>query len=106
MNPGELKHRAVIQAVMRVPTASGQPTKTWRTLTTVWAKVEPISGREYMLAQQAQSEVTAKITVRYNAIFTSDLRVVVNGKTYEIESVINLDEANRYLELMCKEAAA
>lgn len=38
---------------------------TWVTLHSVWAAVEPLSGREYIISQSAQSEVTTRIRMRY-----------------------------------------
>lgn len=43
----------------------GQPIEKWAPLFTCWASVEPLVGREYIAAQAAQSEVTARIRMRF-----------------------------------------
>lgn len=70
----------------------------------VWAKAEPLSGREYWNSQQVASEISWKFTIRYRAdVLVSD-RVVFGGKKYEIKAV-QPDTAHRdSVILMCKGA--
>lgn len=50
----------------------------------------------------AQSEVTTRIRMRYRPGITSADRVIHEGTTYGITSVIDYKSANRELVLMCK----
>jgi len=68
---------------------------------TVWARVQPLRGREYFAAQAAQSEVTTRITMRYRPGVTPDLKVTHEGKQYEIEAVLDTDSKGEELVLMC-----
>ena len=78
------------------------PIQTWAPLFTCWAAVEPLTGREFIAAQAAQSEVTARIRMRFRPWMTSQDRVIHGGTTYGIESVIDVHSGNRELVLMCK----
>lgn len=69
---------------------------------TVWARVQPLNGREYIAAQAAQSEVTARIRMRFRPWMTAQDRVIHNGTTYGIESLIDVRSDHRELVLMCK----
>lgn len=75
---------------------------TWAPLFTCWAAVEPLTGREYLAASAAVSEVTARIRMRYRPGITSQDRVIHSGTTYGIEAVIDVRSGNRELVLMCK----
>ena len=83
--------------------AYGQPNTSWEELDTVWAAVEPVSGREFWTQQQVQSEITAKIRIRYRADIATGMKAEYGGKTYMIQVVIDLLEAHRELHLMCSE---
>jgi len=103
MSIGELKHRVTIQRAALAQDSSGSTAETWSTLATVYAAIKPLKGREYFAAQQVQAETTHEITIRYRADVTALTRVVFGNRTFEIQSVINSMEANRWLILMCAE---
>jgi SPP1 family predicted phage head-tail adaptor len=67
----------------------GQPFSTWTPLFAVGAAVGPLSGREYIAAMSAQSEVTTRIRLRYRPGTTSADRVNHEGSLYGITSVID-----------------
>ena len=59
-------------------------------------------NREYLAAQAAVSEVTAKIRMRFRPWMTAEDRVIHEGTIYNIVSVIDVRSENRELVLMCK----
>lgn len=82
----------------------GTPTQ----LTKRWARIEPLSGREFFIAMQAQSQTSHRINMRFYSGLTSRrhyLTVTTGGvtRTFEIESVIDLNDAHEEHELMCVE---
>ena len=103
MNAGALDQRIVIERRTGATNDWGEPLPdTWAPLFTCWAEVSPLVGREYIAAQAAVSEVTAKIRMRFRPWMTSQDRVVHNGTVYQIQSVIDVRSENRELHLMCK----
>lgn len=103
MRIGELRHRVSIQKKRITEDELKQQTENWADIATVWASIEPLSGREYFSARQENSEVTTKITIRYRRDITADMRVVFDGKILEVLSVINPQEWCKSLVLMCRE---
>lgn len=77
----------------------------------VWAAIEPLSGREYIAAQQISSDVTTKIRIRHLEGVTRKMRAVyerVAGSptvivVYEIDNVLRMNEGRREMWLMCRE---
>lgn len=105
MNAGKLDQRVTVERFTTTTDSWGQPIETWAPLFTCWAAVEPLVGREFIAAQAAQSEVTARIRMRYRPGLTAQDRVIHDGKTYNIVSVIDVRSENRELVLMCKALA-
>jgi SPP1 family predicted phage head-tail adaptor len=98
---GKLRHRVEIQEFTTVIDDDGYPTENWGTIATVWASVEPVSGKEYWAAAAVQAETTVKVTMRYRDGITTAHRLRFGGRVYDIKAVINVEERNRVLELMC-----
>ncbi len=103
MRLGPLRHRINIQARSATVDEFGQESETWTTLNTVWASVEPLSGRELLAAQQVQGETTHRVRMRFQAGITTSHRILFNLRPFNIQSVINKNEAGAFLELLCTE---
>ncbi|SCY25308.1 phage head closure protein [Alkaliphilus peptidifermentans] len=103
MKIGKLRHRITIQEYQATRDSFGAEVKEWVDIKTVWASIEPLSGREYFSAKQINAEVTTKIRTRYLKGIHPKMRVLFNDRIFEILSVINVEEKKRELELMCKE---
>lgn len=102
MKAGQLDQRVTVERFTSTEDELGQPIETWAPLFPCWAAVEPLTGREYLAAQAAVSEVTARIRMRFRPWMTSQDRVIHDGTVYQIESLIDVRSGNRELVLMCK----
>ena len=103
MRAGRLRHQVIIQTPTETNDSQGQAVKPWATFATVHAAVEPLAGREYIAAAQINAETTTKIIIRYLAGITQKMRISYDSKIYNIESMKNVGERDRQLELMCSE---
>ncbi len=103
MRIGPLRHRVALQSATAVQDEYHENTLTWNTDATVWASVEPMSGRELVSAQQQHAETTHRIRIRYTANVTQESRVIWESRTFEVVSLIDSKEKKRMIELMCKE---
>ena len=103
MRAGLLRNRVTIQTRSETTDDFGEIDFSWSNSATVWASVEPLSGRELMNAQQAGATVTHKITMRYKSGVNPKDRISFDSRTIEIESVRNYRERDISLELMCRE---
>ena len=101
MKAGDLDQRVTVERFTTTH-SWGQPIEEWAPLFTCWAAVEPLVGREYLAAQAAVSEVTARIRMRFRPWMTAQDRVIHNGTIYGIESLIDVRSGHRELVLMCK----
>jgi SPP1 family predicted phage head-tail adaptor len=102
MRAGELRERVKLQEKAVTRDAVGGEAVTWKDRATVWAAVEPLSGRELFAAQQVQAETSVRIRMRYWSEVAPEWRVVWQDRVYEVQSVIDTDAAGRELQLMCR----
>jgi len=102
MKAGDLDQRVTVERLQGGFDELGQPVEKWAPMFTCWAAVEPLTGREFIAAQAAQSEVTARIRMRFRPWMTAEDRVIHNGTTYNIVSLIDVRSGHRELVLMCK----
>jgi SPP1 family predicted phage head-tail adaptor len=106
MQAGKLRHRITIQEPVTARNGYGEAITTWTAVATVWASVEPLSGREFFAAEHVQSEVTHRVRMRWQSGITPDMRVLFGGRVLKVEAVINYGERRTDLQLMCQEVAA
>lgn len=100
---GQMRHRVTIQQTSSGVDGMGGETERWVDGATVWAKVQPLSGSELFRAQQIESTVSHKITIRYGAVIDPTKRIRHGSKLFEIHTVIDVDETHKYIELLCSE---
>ena len=98
---GKRRHRGILQSRVETRGDSGGYATTWSTEATVWISIEPLSGSEYTAIQQTQNEASVRITMRYYSGLDETWRVVNGGRAYDIVAVLNDDDMNRDLTLMC-----
>ena len=102
MKAGALDQRIVIERLVEGYDELGQPINDWLPIVTTWAEVSPLVGREYLAAAALVAEVTAKIRMRFRPWMTAEDRVIHDGTTYGIESLVDVRSDHRELVLMCK----
>lgn len=106
MRSAALRHLVALQSPTGSRDSVGGQVTSWTTEATVYASVEPLSGREAWLAAQTQAETTHKICLRYSsnlADLDASWRVLWGLRVFEIEARLNVAERNRELELRCVE---
>ncbi len=101
---GELRNRIFFQQAITTDDGYGGKVATWINCGEAWAKVEPLTGREYFYAHQIQAEVTHRVTIRFRQDLNEEMRVSAGGRTLEIESIVDLNEAHQFMELFCRES--
>lgn len=82
-------HRVEIQSYTLTRDEEGGQINTWATDATVWAKVNPVSGREREAADKTDSRLKYRIIMReYEAGLTTDMRIKFGTKIFEIVAIV------------------
>jgi SPP1 family predicted phage head-tail adaptor len=103
MRAGPLRQRVTIKDKSVSQNTYGEEVITWTDVDTVWAAVEPLSGREFLEGKQITAEVSTRIRIRYRSGITPEMQVVFGSITYDIHSIIHIEEREREIHLMCQE---
>ena len=101
MRAGQLRQRVTVQEKSVTRDDYGAEVITWTDLATVWAAVQPLTGREWIEGRQETAGVTTRIRMRYRSGITPEMRVSFGDIEFNILSVIHVKE--RELHLMCRE---
>jgi SPP1 family predicted phage head-tail adaptor len=104
MKIGKLRHRIKIQKYTAGRDSFGGEEPVWTDVAEVWARVSPVSGKEFFASAQVNAEVTTKITMRYIKGITPKMRVVFDSRSFDIVSVLDFEERGIELNLMCRES--
>lgn len=66
-----LRRRITLESRSVVEDGIGGQSTTWTTVATVWADIQPLSGREKQSAEAMQTSVTHQIFIRYQPQFAN-----------------------------------
>lgn len=108
MNIGKLNQRITIQKKETLTNEDGFEVEEWINHKTVWASVKNINGKEFFQAQQAQSQASKKICIRYLKDLDSSLdpkvtlkyRIKYKNNNYNLIYSDNIQEKNKFIELL------
>ncbi len=106
---GALRHRLALEAERPAGDGGGGQGDPWAdpvAVATVWGRVEPLRGGERLRALQLEERVTHRVTIRHRPGVTPAMRVRFGARLFNIRAVINRDERDRFLELLCEEGVA
>lgn len=97
---GEMRNRIVLQSLGGSTDAGGGQTTSYSTATTVWAKVENVSGNEGMFGDQLRETSNYKFTIRYYSSLTEKHRISYNSKLFNITHVKDVMEGRKKLQVI------
>lgn len=102
MNIGKMRHRITFQELPDDKDSLGAYGDGWEDVATVWAQISPVSGREYF-SQVRENTVSHKIYCRYRPGISPRMRIRFGERIFRIISVLNWEERNEGLTIMCEE---
>ena len=101
--PGQQRHKILIQSASQAADSYGALVDTYSTFATWWASISPITGREYVSDGKVNSEVTTRMRGRWISGILPAMRAKFGTRIFSIVAVININERNREIEILCKE---
>lgn len=104
INPGRLNRKVKIYRYVTIETELGSSKQVLAYDRTVWAELRPTRGTEFLEYYQEANALQFKVTMRYRPELTEKDVLVYGDRQFEINSIINIMEANIYLEVYCTES--
>jgi len=102
LRSGIMDRLSVIQTPTESANAIGEPILTWADFATRWIAILPLSGNEQMTAMAQEGSVTHRVRLRYTAGLKPKMRLVAEGRTFEVMSVVERGRREEH-ELMVTE---
>lgn len=103
MRAGNLRHPVTIQESTITSDDYGGGNETWTTYATARAAIWPQKGKEVVIDKALQAYTHVIIRIRYQSGITNKMRVLAHtGQVYEILTVRNIEEKNRYIDMWCR----
>ena len=103
MQIGILRKQLTLQGESLVADGSGGHAANWTTVATVWGDVKPTIGVDAVIVRNFDKRITHVITLRYRSDITTGMRLLDGSRILLIRGVVNLDEKNRWLQLLVEE---
>jgi SPP1 family predicted phage head-tail adaptor len=105
MQAGQLNKTIVLQRRDMQRDSHGAQVPNWSDVAQMRAAIVPLSGRQALVAQAFNAQLTHQILVRYTHRFADPLelpkmRIVWGTRIFNIHAAMNEDESNRQVTLM------
>ena len=111
LDPGKLNRRIQIQVQSSSQAEDGSPTQTWAVIYTCWASIDIQRSQLLYATAEFVSKVVHRITIRWTPsvhvlpnmriVYTEPVTGIVH--VYNIEALLNDNEANVSLVALCYE---
>lgn len=105
-----LRHRVTLQEPVMTPDGAGGFTRGWSDVAELWAEITPAQPRAWQATEPVvnahqQSRVFSRVSLRYRAGVTADMRLVYGTRILVIRAIENVDERSAELRLLVEEGA-
>lgn len=100
---GTLKHVVTFQRYTETQNEFGEVIQGWYDLFTTHAAIKPLTSKEIFASQTTLNINTKKVFIRYQEDIQTADRILFNDKIFSITGILNHDEKNIMLEILCEE---
>lgn len=106
VNPGRMNKRVSVYRYSDVPTEMDASRTVLKKVATVWAELKPTRGTEFLEYYREANALQFKCTMRWQKSLdlTEKDVLVYQDRQFEINSILDLMEAGKYLEIYCTES--
>jgi SPP1 family predicted phage head-tail adaptor len=100
---GDLNKIITIQYPIKTSDGMGGFSESFNDACTTFCAIWPVSAKEQIQSDQMAMTATHKIRIRYRRVMKPDWRIKYANRYFSIVSIINKNEANKMLDLLCNE---
>lgn len=92
-----------IESTTETRGSNGETLNSWAEFASARAEVIPLNGKESYLSNQDLAERMVNFRIRYIAGITPKMRILHDGRYFDIHSVTHLFERGRTTEILARE---
>jgi SPP1 family predicted phage head-tail adaptor len=101
----QMRHRFDLQAPVHADDGAGGVVRSYSTVKTIWVAIEHFRRKADVSEDRLITDVTHKITMRFNPNLTRLHRLKQDNRIFTIKSIERQDELGFYQTLLCEEEA-
>lgn len=105
-NVGAMRERVTLYAQTQTVSTAGDITTTWAELATFWARVQPLSATQIMLAGRDDAVRRYEMTIRYRSDVSTNSRIMWRGRRFDVTGVTDETEQRVFLSVLLLEINA
>jgi SPP1 family predicted phage head-tail adaptor len=101
--PGALRERLTLEQPVETPDGAGGTTRSYASVTTLWAALIPVSARDQVVADSLGASITHRIVIRARADATTRHRLRKGLRIFRLVALRDQDGSGRFLEIDAQE---
>jgi SPP1 family predicted phage head-tail adaptor len=103
---GKMRYRVKVENATNTRDAGGGLSQSYSAVTFIYANIKPLNANSIYRQGIVQEKVTHEITLRYMKNISTNSRITYGSRNFNIKGIINVDERDRFLKLLCEEGVA
>ena len=103
---GKMRYRVKVERATNTRDASGGLSQSFGSVATIYANIKPKNANSTYRQGMLQEKVTHEITIRYMKNIDTNSKITFGTRSFAINGIINVDERDRFLTLLCEEGIA
>ncbi|UOF79256.1 head tail joining protein [Caudoviricetes sp.] len=101
-----MRERVAAYSQSQTVNAAGEITSGWSLIATIWARVEPLSASQIVLANRDDAQRIYKMVIRYRTDITTNSRIIWRNRKFDVTGVMDETEQRQFLTVMLLEINA
>ena len=103
---GKMRYRVKVETATNTRDAGGGLTQSYTPVTFIYANIKPLKADSTYRQGKVQEKVSHELTIRYMDNISTNHRISFGSRTFNIKGIVNVDERDRFLKLLCNEGVA
>ena len=99
---GKMRYEVQLQKPTNTRDTGGGLTEAWTTLANLWADIRPKTGAETYRQGQVQERTVYEFIIRHRKDIGTNYRIVYDSDNYNIKTIKNVDNRDRFMVLECE----
>ena len=101
--PGQLRDRLTLEQPVEMPDGAGGVTRSYATVSTLWAALMPVSARDQVVADSLGATISHRIIIRARTDVTTRHRLRKGSRIFRIVTLRDQHGRGRFLEIGAQE---
>tara|TARA_R110002153_G_scaffold9742_1_gene39747 strand:+ start:419 stop:748 length:330 start_codon:yes stop_codon:yes gene_type:complete len=103
---GKMRYKVKVETATNTRDAGGGLSQVFNPVTYIYANIMPRSANSAYRQGILQEKVTHEVTIRYMKNIDTNSKITYGTRSFAVNGIVNVDERNRFLTLLCEEGVA